>query len=126
LIRALRVESGVTVVYVTHRLNELADSAERLLLLHEGDVRVGPVDELLTPAVLREMYGVEATVEHVAGKTGDRHMSKLIEMFQQGFMLNVLAGTMIIAAICSYLGVFIVLRRAVFVERRSRKSARSA
>ena len=42
-------------------------------------------------------------------------MSKLIEMFQQGFMLNVLAGTMIIAAICSYLGVFIVLRRAVFV-----------
>jgi zinc transport system permease protein len=42
-------------------------------------------------------------------------MSKLLEMFQQGFMLNVLAGTMIVAAICSYLGVFIVLRRAVFV-----------
>lgn len=30
-------------------------------------------------------------------------------------MLNVLAGTMIVAAVCSYLGVFIVLRRAVFV-----------
>ena len=29
-------------------------------------------------------------------------------------MLNVLAGTMVVAAICSYLGVFIVLRRAVF------------
>ena len=42
-------------------------------------------------------------------------MSKLIEMFQQGFMLNVLAGTMVVAAICSYLGVFIVLRRSVFV-----------
>jgi ABC-type Mn2+/Zn2+ transport system permease subunit len=42
-------------------------------------------------------------------------MSKLIEMFQQGFMINVLCGTMIVAAICSYLGVFIVLRRAVFV-----------
>jgi len=42
-------------------------------------------------------------------------MSKLVEMFQQGFMLNVLAGTMIIAALCSYLGAFIVLRRAVFV-----------
>ena len=42
-------------------------------------------------------------------------MSKLVEMFQQGFMLNVLAGTTIIAAVCSYLGVFIVLRRAVFV-----------
>ena len=42
-------------------------------------------------------------------------MTKLLEMFQQGFMINVLAGTMIVAAICSYLGVFIVLRRAVFV-----------
>lgn len=42
-------------------------------------------------------------------------MSKLVEMFQQGFMLNVLAGTMIVAGLCSYLGAFIVLRRAVFV-----------
>lgn len=42
-------------------------------------------------------------------------MSKLLEMFQQGFMINVLAGTMIIAALCSYLGVFVVLRRSVFV-----------
>jgi zinc transport system permease protein len=42
-------------------------------------------------------------------------VTKLVEMFQQGFMLDVLAGTAIVAAICSYLGVFIVLRRAVFV-----------
>jgi ABC-type Mn2+/Zn2+ transport system permease subunit len=42
-------------------------------------------------------------------------MSKLLEMFQQDFMQNVLAGTIIVAALCSYLGVFIVLRRAVFV-----------
>ena len=68
LIAQLRAETGVSVVYVTHRFNELADSADRLLLLHEGSVRVGPVDELLTPAVLREMYNVEAHVERVAGK----------------------------------------------------------
>jgi zinc transport system permease protein len=42
-------------------------------------------------------------------------VSKIVEMLQQGFMLNVLAGTTIVAAVCSYLGVFIVLRRAVFV-----------
>jgi zinc transport system permease protein len=42
-------------------------------------------------------------------------MSKLLEMFQQGFMIDVLAGTTIVAALCSYLGVFIILRRAVFV-----------
>jgi ABC-type Mn2+/Zn2+ transport system ATPase subunit len=68
LIARLRAESGVSIVYVTHRLNELADSAERLLLLHDGQVRVGPVEELLTPAVLHQLYGVTAAVEHVAGK----------------------------------------------------------
>jgi ABC-type Mn2+/Zn2+ transport system permease subunit len=42
-------------------------------------------------------------------------MSKLLEMFQQDFMINVLAGTTIVAMLCALLGVFIVLRRAVFV-----------
>lgn len=42
-------------------------------------------------------------------------MSKLSEMLQQEFMLRTLAGTGIVAVLCSYLGVFIVLRRAVFV-----------
>ncbi len=41
-------------------------------------------------------------------------MSKLLEMLQQDFMLRTLAGTGIVAVLCSYLGVFIVLRRAVF------------
>jgi ABC-type Mn2+/Zn2+ transport system ATPase subunit len=68
LIRRLRDESGVTIVYVTHRLNELANSAQSLLLLHEGQVRVGAVDELLTAKVLKEMYNIEARVEHVGGK----------------------------------------------------------
>jgi zinc transport system permease protein len=36
-------------------------------------------------------------------------------MIQQAFMRDVIAGTMLVAAVCSYLGVFIVLRRAVFV-----------
>jgi ABC-type Mn2+/Zn2+ transport system ATPase subunit len=68
LIERLRRDTGVTIVYVTHRLNELANSADRLLLLHDSRVRVGPVEELLAPAVLREMYGVEAEVAHIGGK----------------------------------------------------------
>jgi zinc transport system permease protein len=40
---------------------------------------------------------------------------KFMEMWQQDFMLRTLAGTGLVAALCSYLGVFIVLRRAVFV-----------
>ena len=68
LIERLRRDTGVTVIYVTHRLNELANSADRLLLLHDGSIRVGPVEELLAPAVLREMYGVEAEVAFISGK----------------------------------------------------------
>jgi ABC-type Mn2+/Zn2+ transport system ATPase subunit len=68
LINRLRDETGVTIVYVTHRLNELANSAQSLLLLHEGQVRVGPVDELLTAKVLKEMYNIDAQVAHVGGK----------------------------------------------------------
>ena len=68
LIEKLRTESGVSVIYVTHRLNELANSAQRMLLLHEGTVRIGPTEEILRTEVLQEVYGVHAHVAHVHGK----------------------------------------------------------
>ncbi|MCX7887446.1 MAG: metal ABC transporter permease, partial [Verrucomicrobiae bacterium] len=42
-------------------------------------------------------------------------MSRLAEMLQQEFMLRAFAGTALVALLCSYVGVFVVLRRAVFV-----------
>lgn len=68
LIEDLRERSGVSVIYVTHRLNELANAAQRLMLLHEGKVRIGRVEEILTGPVLREVYGVDAKVEQLDGK----------------------------------------------------------
>jgi len=68
LITGLRREMGISVVYVTHRLNELANSAQRLLLLHDGKIRVGDVDELMTPTVLGAVYGARIAVEMVDGK----------------------------------------------------------
>jgi ABC-type Mn2+/Zn2+ transport system ATPase subunit len=68
LIAHLRQESGITVVYVTHRLNELSSVAQRLLLLHDGQVRVGPAAEMLTGDVLHQVYGVPARVEQIDGK----------------------------------------------------------
>jgi len=68
LIEGLRESGSISVVYVTHRLNELANSAQRLLLLHEGQVRVGPADELLSPEVLQALYNVRVRVEHIGGK----------------------------------------------------------
>ncbi len=68
LIAQLQKKMGVTVVFVTHRLNELGHVAQRLLLLHEGTVRIGPVEEILTAAVLTEVYGVPVRVEQFDGK----------------------------------------------------------
>jgi ABC-type cobalamin/Fe3+-siderophores transport system ATPase subunit len=68
LIQKLRAESGITVVYVTHRLNELSNVAQRLLLLHDGKVRIGPVAEMLTGEVLQQVYGLPVRVEQVDGK----------------------------------------------------------
>lgn len=68
LVKRLQTDHGVTVVYVTHRLNELAGVADRLLLLHEGAVRLGPVDEILTAPVLSAVYGIDVRVEQVDGK----------------------------------------------------------
>jgi ABC-type Mn2+/Zn2+ transport system ATPase subunit len=68
LIRQLQAESGITIVYVTHRLNEMANVAQRLLLLHEGTVRIGPVSEMMTSEVLHQVYGVPVRVEQIDGK----------------------------------------------------------
>jgi zinc transport system permease protein len=42
-------------------------------------------------------------------------MNAVLEMVQMDFMRNVLIGTALVGALCAYLGVFVVLRRAVFV-----------
>lgn len=68
LIARLRRDSGVTVLFVSHMLNLIANAADRLMLLHEGAVRIGAVSEILTPEVLREVYGVEVTVDRVGDK----------------------------------------------------------
>jgi ABC-type cobalamin/Fe3+-siderophores transport system ATPase subunit len=68
LIRSLRADSGVTVMFVSHMLNLIANAADRLMLLHEGQVRIGRVEEILTPQVLREVYGLDVIVDHVGTK----------------------------------------------------------
>lgn len=68
LIGRLRTTAELTVIFVTHRLNELVNVADRIMLLHDGVARVGPVAEIVTPPVLREVYGVETRVELIAGK----------------------------------------------------------
>jgi len=68
LIAQLRADSRVTVLFVSHMLNLIANAADRLMLLHDGAVRIGRVDEILTAQVLREIYNVDVIVDQVGNK----------------------------------------------------------
>src|SRR6185295_6420319 len=63
LLGRLNTENGVTMLLSTHDLNLAAALCRRLVLLKEGQVLAsGPTEEVLTPAAVRALYGVEADV----------------------------------------------------------------
>ena len=65
LVRSL-TEGGLTVVAAMHDLGLAATWCDRVIVLREGRVvAAGPTAQTLTPALIREVYGVDATwVEH--------------------------------------------------------------
>ena len=70
LLTRLNRDNGVTMVLSTHDLNLAAALCRQLILLRDGRVLAqGPTDEVLTPAAVRALYGVEADVQRhpVAG-----------------------------------------------------------
>ena len=67
LIRKLNSELGVTVVMVLHDLNLAAHTSDRIVALKNGGIAAcGTPRELLTPGVLREVFGVEAEIVPLA------------------------------------------------------------
>lgn len=67
LMRRLNRDEGLTVIFVSHQLNEVANHVDRLLLIDEGRYDWGPVDEVLTADHLRRVYDIPVAVERVAG-----------------------------------------------------------
>jgi iron complex transport system ATP-binding protein len=65
LVRSL-AEGGLTVIAAMHDLGLAATWCDRVIVLREGRVvAAGPTQQTLTPALIREVYGVDATVlEH--------------------------------------------------------------
>ena len=62
LLRRLAAD-GVTVIAALHDLGLAATYADAVIVLRDGRVvAAGPTDDTLTPSLLREVYGVEATV----------------------------------------------------------------
>ncbi|RLG07030.1 MAG: cobalamin/Fe3+-siderophore ABC transporter ATP-binding protein, partial [Thaumarchaeota archaeon] len=63
LIAELNAGEGLTVVLVSHDLNLASQYCHRVLALREGEVyAVGRPEEVITEAMIREVYGVEAEV----------------------------------------------------------------
>ena len=67
LVRDLHERSGLTVIMVSHALNEVANYVERIALVVRGGFRIGLVDEILTEDTLREMYGIAVEVQRFDG-----------------------------------------------------------
>ena len=63
LISRLNRDEGITVVAVMHDLNLAARYCERLVALEKGRIHAdGPTDEVMSPGVLREVFGIEARI----------------------------------------------------------------
>jgi ABC-type Mn2+/Zn2+ transport system ATPase subunit len=67
LVRDLHERTGLTVVMVSHALNEVANYVERIALVHEGGYVVGSVEEVMTQQSLSAMYGIPVEVSSFEG-----------------------------------------------------------
>lgn len=64
LIRQLAREQSMCVIMAIHDINHALRFADDIVVLHNGDVQAwGPASEVVTPALLAQVYGVEARVE---------------------------------------------------------------
>src|SRR5215210_5709573 len=64
LVRARSDQLNAAAVVVTHDVNLAAEFADRVLLLKDGRaLATGPPQEVLTPSILRELFGIEVLVD---------------------------------------------------------------
>lgn len=76
LIDRRRRTHNTAVLFVTHEINPILPLVDRVLYLVDGKFRIGAPDEVMTSAVLSELYGTEVEVLRVRGRlvvvgTGD-------------------------------------------------------
>ena len=67
LVRELHERRRLTVLMVSHALNEIANYVTRIALVQEGSFRIGPVDQILTERTLTELYGIPVEVDTFDG-----------------------------------------------------------
>ena len=67
LVRELHERTNLTVLMVSHALNEVANYVERIALVMEGGFRIGTVDEIMNEHTLSAMYGISVEVTNDDG-----------------------------------------------------------
>jgi ABC-type Mn2+/Zn2+ transport system ATPase subunit len=67
LVRDLHERNNLTVLMVSHALNEVANYVNRIALTLEGAFRIGTVDEIVNEQTLTSMYGIAVEVDQVHG-----------------------------------------------------------
>jgi manganese/zinc/iron transport system ATP- binding protein len=67
LVRELHDRDGLTVLMVSHALNEVANYVERIALVVEGGFRIGTTEEIMTEEALTQMYGIPVEVDSFDG-----------------------------------------------------------
>lgn len=67
LVRELHERDKLTVLMVSHALNEVANYVERIALVAGGKFRIGTVDEIMSQSVLSEIYGIPVDVDSFNG-----------------------------------------------------------
>jgi ABC-type Mn2+/Zn2+ transport system ATPase subunit len=67
LVRALHDRDNLTVLMVSHALNEVANYVERIALVVERGFRIGPVSDIMSERTLTEMYGIPVEVDEMHG-----------------------------------------------------------
>ena len=68
LVRDLREQQRLTVIFVSHALNEVANAVERIALVVGGRFRLGSTGDILTAEILSAMYGITVDVERIGGR----------------------------------------------------------
>lgn len=65
LVQRLHEEEGLTVVLVSHLLNEVANFVDRLAMIEDGTFAYGTLEEILTEERLSSLYGMAVDVERI-------------------------------------------------------------
>ncbi len=68
LVRHLRDELGIAILFSAHEINPLLGAIDRVLYLGNRQAALGRVDEVITGPVLTRLYGAEIEVVRLGGR----------------------------------------------------------